>query len=129
MVRRVITLTEKDCGLPPSPYAWLGMGSEGRKEQTLLTDQDNAIIFSGPSSEQTLDYFRRFSTRVVEGLHQCGIPLCQGGVMASNPKYFGNVTSEIENHGMDRPHVEEKELMDTMSFDFRAVRGTLSRRN
>jgi CBS domain-containing protein len=126
MVRRVITLTEKDCGLPPSPYAWLGMGSEGRKEQTLLTDQDNAIIFSGPSSEQTLDYFRRFSTRVVEGLHQCGIPLCNGGVMASNSKYFGNVEEwKSRTTGwIQSPALEEKELMDTYVFlDFRAVSG------
>ena len=126
MVRRVITLTEKDFGLPPSPYAWLGMGSEGRKEQTLLTDQDNAIIFSGPSSEQTLDYFRRFSTRVVEGLHQCGIPLCQGEVMASNPKYFGNV-EEWKSRTAEwirSPTLEEKELMDTYVFlDFRTVSG------
>jgi CBS domain-containing protein len=129
MVRRVITLTEKDCGLPPSPYAWLGMGSEGRKEQTLLTDQDNAIIFSAPSSEHTLDYFRQFSTRVVEGLRQCGIPLCKGGVMASNPKYFGNVeewksrTTEL----IRSPTLEEKELMDTYVFlDFRTVSGESS---
>jgi len=129
MVRRVIILTEKDCGLPPSPYAWLGMGSEGRKEQTLLTDQDNAIIFSGPSSEQTLEYFRRFSTRVVEGLHQCGIPLCQGGVMASNPKYFGNV-EEWKSRTAEwirSPTLEEKELMDTYVFlDFRTVSGEAS---
>jgi CBS domain-containing protein len=129
MVRRVITLTEKDCGLPPSPYAWLGMGSEGRKEQTLLTDQDNAIIFSGPSSEHTLDYFRRFSTRVVEGLHQCGIPLCKGGVMASSPKYFGNVEEwkSRTTEWIQSPTLEEKELMDTYVFlDFRAVSGELS---
>ena len=129
MVRRVIILAEKDCGLPPSPYAWLGMGSEGRKEQTLLTDQDNAIIFSSPSSEQTLDYFRRFSTRVVEGLHQCGIPLCLGGVMASNPKYFGNV-EEWKSRTAEwirSPTLEEKELMDTYVFlDFRTVSGEAS---
>ena len=126
VVRRVITLTEKACGLPPSPYAWLGMGSEGRKEQTLLTDQDNGIIFSGPPSEQTLDYFRQFSTRVVEGLHQCGIPLCKGGVMASNPKYFGTVEEwKMRTTGwIQSPTLEEKELMDTYVFlDFRAVSG------
>lgn len=63
MVRRVLQLKEAECGPPPSPYAWLGLGSEGRKEQTLLTDQDNAILFSGPSSDETFEYFRQLSAR------------------------------------------------------------------
>ena len=129
MVRRVIQLAEAESGAPPSPYAWLGLGSEGRKEQTLLTDQDNAIIFSGPSSEETLQYFKRFSTLVVDGLHQCGIPRCKGGVMANNPKYSGDLEQwKIRTTGwIQAPVLQEKERMDTYVFlDFRSVGGAPS---
>ena len=129
MVRRVIRLAEEQWGPPPSPYAWLGLGSEGRREQTLFTDQDNALIFSGPSTEVAFDYFKRFSSWVVEGLGQCGIPLCKGGVMASHPKYFGNTEQwRQRTEGWIRtPVLEEKELMDTYVFlDFRSISGELS---
>ncbi len=88
---RAITLVEKKLGKPPAPYAWLGLGSEGRKEQTLLTDQDNGIIFSGNGGPKEEDYFRRFAEEVVNGLNQCGFPLCKGNIMATNKKYFGSL--------------------------------------
>jgi CBS domain-containing protein len=126
MVRRVIRLQEEERGPAPSPYAWLGLGSEGRREQTLFTDQDNAIIFSIPSEEQAYDYFRKFSVGVVEGLNQCGIPMCKGGVMASNSKYFGDIEQwrQKTEAWVQTPVLEEKELMDTYVFlDFRTVSG------
>ncbi len=126
MVRRVIQLQEEETGPPPSPYAWLGLGSEGRREQTLFTDQDNAIIFSCSSAEQARDYFRKVSAGVVEGLSRCGIPLCKGGVMASNPKYFGDIEQwrQKTEAWVRTPILEEKELMDTYVFlDFRTVSG------
>jgi CBS domain-containing protein len=91
MVRRVIQLTEEAKGSIPCPYAWLGLGSEGRKEQTLLTDQDNAIIFLDSSEGDTPAYFSSLSASVVNSLAECGLPLCKGGIMATNPKYFGTL--------------------------------------
>ncbi len=126
IVRRVIQLIEIECGPSPVPYAWLGLGSEGRKEQTLLTDQDNALIFSGPASEQTFHYFKRFSAQVVEGLNRCGIPKCKGGVMAENPRFFGDVGQWMTRTTgwIQAPVLQEKELMDTYVFlDFRSVSG------
>ena len=125
MVRRVIRLTEEEVGVPPSPYTWLGLGSEGRKEQTLLTDQDNAILFSEPSPVAR-DYFQRFSAKVVEGLSLCGFPLCKGGVMASQPKWFGDVeywkTRAARWIGDVTSH--EANVSDIYTFlDFRAVHG------
>jgi len=125
MVRRVIRLAEEEVGSPPSSYTWLGLGSEGRKEQTLLTDQDNAILFSDPSPV-TRDYFQRFSARVVDGLSQCGFPLCKGGVMASQPKWFGDVeywkTRAARWIGDVPSH--EANVSDIYTFlDFRAVHG------
>ncbi len=126
MVRRVIKLVEEEWGPPPSSYAWLGLGSEGRKEQTLLTDQDNALLFSGPSSEQTQGYFRKFSAQVVEGLSGCGFPLCKGGVMATSPRWFGDLEEwKMKTAKWILPAIpQEENLADIYTFlDFRSICG------
>jgi CBS domain-containing protein len=91
VVKKVITFAGEECGPPPCAYAWLGLGSEGREEQTLFTDQDNAIIFDHRRSNGVAEYFKKFSDVVVNGLNQCGIPSCKGDVMATNPKFFGDL--------------------------------------
>jgi CBS domain-containing protein len=99
IVRQIIKLVEKICGKPPCLYAWLALGSEGRREQALLTDQDNAIVFSDGSPE-CVDYFMRFSQAVVEALSACGFSVCRGDVMATNNLYFGSLTQwevRVEN--------------------------------
>lgn len=124
--RRVIRLVEKDPGKPPVPYAWLGLGSEGRKEQTLLTDQDNGIIFAGSAGPDAEDYFRRFSDKVVSALNQCGFPLCKGNIMATNPKYFGRLSDWQERirKWVVEQDLPEKDLVDIYVFlDFRAIYG------
>jgi len=75
---------------PPVPYGWLAFGSEGRKEQTLHTDQDNALFFSVDTDlneDESKSWFLTFSEQVVESLVQSGIPRCPGGIMASNPQW------------------------------------------
>ncbi len=126
MVNRVIKLAESTIGTPPSPYAWLGLGSEGRREQTLVTDQDNALIFSGPSSDEKLRYYDALARWIVDGLNKCGFPLCKGQVMATNPKYFG--TLEDWKHRtavwIGASSLPEKDLVDVYVFlDFRAIHG------
>jgi CBS domain-containing protein len=126
VVRRVITLVEEERGAPPVPFAWLGMGSEGRKEQTLFTDQDNALVFTSDPPASTREYFKAFAEGVVAGLAQCGIPLCKGGIMATSPKYFGDVADwkERVSAWLLKPELGEKELMDTYVFlDFRSIYG------
>ncbi|KWT95084.1 DUF294 nucleotidyltransferase-like domain-containing protein [Candidatus Magnetominusculus xianensis] len=89
LVRKVITLTETELGPPPVAYAWIVYGSEGRKEQTFKTDQDNAIIYGDPADEHEAhaarDYFSRFSALVRDGLLKVGFPACPANYMASNP--------------------------------------------
>lgn len=91
--QRVITLClrelEAEAGPPPVPFAWLALGSEGRAEQTLSTDQDNGLLFADvPEAEvaATQAWFLRFAARVVDGLEVCGFPRCKGNVMGSNPE-------------------------------------------
>ncbi|MCP3951826.1 MAG: hypothetical protein GY697_06345 [Desulfobacterales bacterium] len=69
-------------------YCWINMGSAARHEQTLRTDQDNALIFEDPSPDKAAEvchYFEKLAGLVVEGLIHCGFKACPGGVMASNP--------------------------------------------
>jgi len=126
MVRRVIRLTEKEIGGPPCPYAWLGLGSEGRKEQTLLTDQDNAIIFSDSAGKDGVRYFNLFSSKVVKGLADCGFPLCKGNVMATNQRYFGDVEEwkKRTEEWVSKEAYLRDNLVDMYVFlDFRANSG------
>jgi signal-transduction protein with cAMP-binding, CBS, and nucleotidyltransferase domain len=98
---RVLKLVEDELkrdglGEPPAEYIWIGLGSEGRDEQTMLTDQDNMIIYgetngSGVTTEQIDSYFLEFSNRAVERLHGVGFEKCKGGVMPSNEKWRGSL--------------------------------------
>jgi CBS domain-containing protein len=76
-------------GPPPVPFVFLVMGSEGRREQTLCTDQDNAILFADPPPERRAsveEYFRQFGEWVCDGLALAGYAPCEGKVMARNPE-------------------------------------------
>ncbi|MCG6551001.1 MAG: DUF294 nucleotidyltransferase-like domain-containing protein [Candidatus Magnetominusculus sp. LBB02] len=91
LVRKIITLAERDLGSPPVAYAWICFGSEGRKEQTFKTDQDNAIIYNDPANEgeaqAAFDYFSSLSKIVRISLLQVGFPQCPALYMASNPMW------------------------------------------
>ncbi|NJD57115.1 MAG: cyclic nucleotide-binding/CBS domain-containing protein [Nitrospirae bacterium] len=91
IVRKILETAEKKYGVPPVRYCWVGMGSEGRKEQVLRTDQDNGIIHEDPASEEQArrikDYFRDFTGFVRKSLEACGFAACPADVMASNPHW------------------------------------------
>lgn len=126
MVKRVLQIAEKEVGRPPVRYAWLALGSEGRKEQTLLTDQDNAIIYAGAGDRGTETYFKNLSEKVVNGLDDIGFPLCKGNIMATNPTYFGCLDEWKERTAqwVRNTPVPEKDIMDIYVFlDLRAISG------
>ncbi|MEN8189485.1 MAG: DUF294 nucleotidyltransferase-like domain-containing protein [Thermodesulfobacteriota bacterium] len=88
---RMLFLLEKELGPPPVKYCWLLMGSEGRREQTFKTDQDNAIIYEDPENDQEKEaaesYFKEFADHAIKHLVNCGYPLCPGEIMATNPRW------------------------------------------
>ncbi len=94
LTARVVELECKASGLTGTPLhdglCWMALGSEGRFEQTLNTDQDNAIIFTipdGMDAEQVRAQLLPVAKRINDALALCGFPLCQGGIMAGNPKW------------------------------------------
>jgi CBS domain-containing protein len=87
-VRRVLELNLKKHD-PGIPFTWLTFGSEGRQEQTLLTDQDNGILFvtpEGMTEDQAREKLLPFAETMTKELAECGFTLCKGNIMASNPK-------------------------------------------
>jgi CBS domain-containing protein len=86
---RAVELTLDRFDLPPIPFCWIALGSEGRLEQTFSTDQDNGIILDADDAdaERLREAFLPFARAVNETLAACGFPLCKGNVMASNPQW------------------------------------------
>ncbi|MBA4418968.1 MAG: signal transduction protein [Syntrophus sp. (in: bacteria)] len=71
-------------GLPKKDFAFLVLGSEGRMEQTLKTDQDNAIVYRDDLSEKDVSLIEKFSVRLIDSMVDIGFPSCPGGIMAKN---------------------------------------------
>ena len=124
---RVIELELSAAGLKDFPFCWIALGSEGRLEQTLGTDQDNGIIF--PDSQSlSPDAFREkllpIAERINKQLDLCGFPLCKGNIMAGNPQLCMSL-SEWKNTFADWIHRGDAPALLNASifFDFRAVFG------
>lgn len=87
MTRRLVELLAQRGISLPSSAAYLALGSEGREEQTLRTDQDSAIVHGEGITETERDSIQRFAEAMSSGLATLGVPLCPGNMMASNPQW------------------------------------------
>ena len=90
VMTKILALGEEKLGPPPVAYCWVVLGSEGRREQTFKTDQDNALIYADPAEEmrtQASKYFEALAVYAQEALEKCGYDACPGGWMASNPRW------------------------------------------
>jgi len=125
-LRRVLDMGVAEMGSPPVPFAFLTLGSEGRREQTLVTDQDNALVYADvPGREQeAADYFSRLGERVCTWLNEVGIEYCDGDVMALNPQWCQPL-SVWKNYFTQWVQVPEPEavLNSSIFFDFREIHG------
>ncbi len=127
ITQKIIKIIEDDMGHPPVPYAWLGLGSEGRREQTLLTDQDNAILIDrNSSSDDVKEYFRLFTKRVVDALFKSGYPYCKGGIMASEPTWQGEPSIWMRRikRWIDEPTNDHIIYLTTFA-DLRLIHGSI----
>ena len=85
LTRRLVEFAEDDLGPPPVPYCFMVHGSLARNDQSIITDQDNAMVLHDSFDPKRHDeYFRELARRVSDGLNVCGYPYCKGGVMATN---------------------------------------------
>jgi len=131
LARKVISIAEKKLGKPPVPYCWIVFGSEGRREQTIRTDQDNALIYADPPDETAAGacnaYFSAFAGLVRDGLILCGFPACPAGNMASNPEWRQPIRTwkKYFSNWMDTP-TPEAVLNSVTFFDFRPLYGDYS---
>jgi CBS domain-containing protein len=129
LLRKLLELTEKRMGAPPVSYCWIVFGSEGRKEQTFKTDQDNAIIYQDPPEvvrDEANRYFSAFSHSMSEALAQSGFPRCSAGYMASNPTWCQPL-SVWKGYFLDWIYnpTPEAILQSLIFFDFRPVHGNV----
>jgi CBS domain-containing protein len=125
--RKIMEIAETKFGPPPVSYCWIVYGSEGRKEQTFKTDQDNAIIYADPKSEEedaVGTYFANFAEFVKNALISCGFPVCTGGYMASNPKWRQplRIWKSYFSEWITTP-TPDAILSSVILFDFRPVYG------
>jgi len=123
----LIEMEERGNGIPPVKYAWIGMGSEGRKAQTIRTDQDSGIIFEDVNAEEynkVKDWFLEFAEIVVNGLNECGFPLCIGNIMATNPELCNSISKWKELFEFIITKADAKQLLEaSIYFDFRCIYG------
>ncbi len=124
LIARLVQQAEAELGAPPMPYAWIVFGSEGRAEQMVLTDQDNALVYA-TASPAAQNYFSDLATFVVERLIIAGFPPCPGGYMATNWCKSLDEWLAVFAQWIDRP--EPQALMEAgIFFDFRSIYGSLS---
>ncbi len=127
IVLRVLALRGPGFRLPPAGWCWLGLGSEGRLEQTFTTDQDNGLLFSASSAAEARDLRERFlpfARAVNEDLAACGFALCKGEIMAGNLRWCLS-QAEWREHFIAWVRTPEPEalLNATIFFDFRPLAG------
>ncbi len=90
VLERLATLALERLGSPPVRFSFVVMGSEGRREQTLKTDQDNALIFEDPPTgrlKEVKNYFLKLGELICGWLNDAGYYFCKGDVMAKNPRW------------------------------------------
>lgn len=133
LIAKILQFAEAKLGRPPVPYCWVVLGSEGRREQTFKTDQDNALIYADSADAPAREYFDQLAKFAQESLSTCGYPLCNGNYMASNPRwrqplrawlsYFRAWITQAELHGTEdaliffdmRPVAGDSSLFQTLA--------------
>ncbi len=127
VLKKIIGFALKEAGEQPVPFVFMIMGSEGRKEQTLKTDQDNAILYEdvdADRSEEIQNYFLQLGDIICTWLDQVGYSYCRFDIMAQNPKWCQPL-SVWKRYFWEWIHnAEPKDLLfSSIFFDFRTGYG------
>ncbi len=122
--RRLLVLAEDKFGPPPVPYLWLACGSQGRQEQTGVSDQDNCLMLDDKVTDAQMPYFADLAKFVSDGLDTCGYFYCPGDMMATNPRWCQpvRVWRDYFKGWIAKPNPEAQMLASVM-FDLRPIGG------
>ena len=123
--RRLLELAEEELGPPPVAYCFMALGSMARNEQSIVTDQDNALVLADDFDPlRHDDYFLTLAKRVSDGLDACGYPYCKGDIMATNARWRQplSVWKQYFRDWIDAPS-PERLLHSSIFFDLDAVYG------
>lgn len=122
--RRLLALAEARLGPPPVPYAWAACGSQGRQEQTGVSDQDNVLILHDDFTEAMRPWFTALADEVTRGLDTCGYVFCPGDMMASAPRWCQPLATwrGYFRNWIGKPNPEAQMLASVM-FDLRCIGG------
>ncbi len=123
LTARLVALTAAERGIATDAWCWLALGSEGREEQTIATDQDNGLVFA-PRAAAGRDALRALGAAVNERLDACGYPLCKGEVMAGNPRWCLGLDEWCAQFDRWIDQGDPDSLLNAnIFFDFRPVTG------
>ncbi len=127
ITRRLIGMAMEKLGPAPVPFSWVAAGSQARREQTSLTDQDNGLVLHNDVTEADMPYFADLAKFVCDGLAECGYIYCPGNVMAMNPQWCQpqNTWAEYFHDWMTSPKPESL-LYSSIFFDLRTIYGDAS---
>ncbi len=125
LTRRLLVLAEERFGAPPVPYLWLACGSQGRSEQTGISDQDNCLILDdGYDAARHGEYFAGLAKFVCDGLDACGYYYCPGEMMASNPRWRQPLKTWRQYfQGWIAQPDPMAQMLASVMFDLRAIAG------
>lgn len=123
LTRRLLVLAEEALGPSPGRYLWAACGSQGRQEQTGVTDQDNCLILADDCPRDDA-YFAALAKFVSDGLDACGFVHCPGDMMATNPKWRQPLATwrAYFARWIDHPDPTARMLASVM-FDLRPISG------
>ncbi|WP_323020154.1 DUF294 nucleotidyltransferase-like domain-containing protein [Pararhodobacter sp.] len=127
VTRRLLKLAEAELGPPPVPYVWLACGSQGRQEQTGVSDQDNCLVLDDAVTPADMAYFQALARYVSDGLNLAGYVYCPGDMMATAERWCQPkaVWRRYFRSWIDTPSPEAQMLASVM-FDLRPIGGTVA---
>ncbi|HMI08073.1 MAG TPA: DUF294 nucleotidyltransferase-like domain-containing protein [Flavobacterium sp.] len=127
IVKRSVELGILELGSPPARFAWLSIGSQGRKEQLLLTDQDHILVFEDVAADKyrdVKDYFLKLAKKATSTLEKVGYEPCPNGHISSNILWCKSLTDWIKqyNNWMKAPGEKSNEIA-SIFFDYEIAFG------
>ena len=124
LTQRLLELKSAEHGVDLASLCWLALGSEGRSEQTIATDQDNALILPDGATQAQREKILVFAHDVNVALDACGYPLCRGGVMAGEPACCLTLREWRERFAVWIDHGAPQDLLNaSIYFDMRGLAG------